>query len=95
MTDHGFQKIYYRGKEVKCDGFTGKMKAISVVIEHNADGSVTVCKEIADQIFNNKRVPAAIRKYFDTTPLLQKIGDEMSKAEYLKFGNMKVPKSEQ
>lgn len=82
MSDQGFQEIRYKGKRVKRDGFTGKMKAISVAVEHNADGSVTVCKEIADSIFDDERIPQETRKYFDTTPLFVKLQNEG-------FGNLK------
>lgn len=57
-------------------GYTGSIRAIPVAVEHNSDGSVTVCKEIADSIFGDERVPAEIRRYFDTTPLLVRLRNE-------------------
>lgn len=64
----GFDKITYKGKPSTPDkGFKGKLTTINVAIEHNADGSVTVCKEIADEIYNNKKVPKSVRNYFKPT----------------------------
>lgn len=77
MIDHGFIEIRHKGEPVKRDGFAGNMKGIPVAIEHNSDGSVTVCKEIADAIFDDSRVPLEIRKYFDTTPVFLRIAESL------------------
>lgn len=76
--DPGFKDIYYRDKRITPDGFPAKIAAIPVAVEHNSDGSVTVCKEIADLLFNDRRVPEEYRKHFDTSPLILKItGDAL------------------
>lgn len=60
-----FDKIYYKGKEMKHDGFAAKnFRAIPVAIEHNGDGSITVCKEIVDAIYADLEVPEHVRNYF-------------------------------
>lgn len=58
-----FDEIHHKGKPVKRD-MTAQMKTIYVAVEHNPDGSVTVCKEIADAIYNDQSVPEVIRNYF-------------------------------
>lgn len=64
-------EIRYKGKPVERDkGFTGTITTVAVAIEHNADGSVTVCKEIADEIYKTRRVPKRIRNYFKPTQFL-------------------------
>lgn len=44
------------------DGFKAKsFKGIPIAIEHHADGSVTICKEIRDDIRNSAYVPQWIK----------------------------------
>ena len=65
MGEPGFREINHHGKPVQRDGFTAKsFKAVPIAVEHHSDGAVTVCREIADQIHNDKRVPDEIRKHF-------------------------------
>ncbi len=65
MGGMSFDEIRYKGKPVKRDGYASKnFKAIPVAIEYNGDGSVTVCKEIADAIYNDTSLPNTIRDYF-------------------------------
>lgn len=70
----GFEEIRYKGKEVKPDkGFSGKLTGIAIAISHNSDGSITVCKEIADDIYANKRIPKQIRNYFKPSPSIMEM----------------------
>lgn len=50
--------------EVTKDGVVGKLYGVSVAIEHNADGSVTLCKELVQELLEDKKVPLYIRKWF-------------------------------
>jgi hypothetical protein len=58
-----FDEIHYKGKPIERDT-TAKMVSILVAIEHNGDGSVTVCKEIANDIYNDTSLSETIRNYF-------------------------------
>lgn len=76
ITDMSFDEIRHKGKPVKRDGFAAKnYKTIMVAVEHNTDGSVTVCKEIADAIYNDQSIPEAIRNYFKPSEPFKFIND--------------------
>jgi hypothetical protein len=61
----GFKDIHYHGKPVERDGLAAKsFKGIAVAIEHNSDGSITICKEICDEIHNDPKVPLYVRTIF-------------------------------
>lgn len=77
-----FDEIRYKGKPVKRDGYAANnFKAIAVAIEHNGDGSVTVCKEIADEIYTNGSVPEDIRNYFKPSDGFKFMSDSFTRAE--------------
>jgi hypothetical protein len=42
-------------------GFKGSLKGIPIAFEVHGDGSVTLCKEIVDQILNDKSTPGWLR----------------------------------
>lgn len=46
-------------------GITGNLFGITIAVEFNGDGSVTICKEIVDDILKDVRVPADIKSIFD------------------------------
>jgi hypothetical protein len=47
------------------EGYTGSYAAKPVAVERHSDGSVTVCKVIADEIWGDtKHTPLKIREYF-------------------------------
>lgn len=70
-----FENIYYKGKKMKRDTST-KLVGIAIAVDHNFDGSVTVCKEIADEIYANKRIPKRIRNYFKPSEGIKFTSDE-------------------
>jgi hypothetical protein len=39
------------------DGLTAQVYEITVAIEHNPDGSVTICKELVQNILESEDVP--------------------------------------
>jgi hypothetical protein len=75
----GFKDIHYQGKPVERDGYTAKnYMAIPIAIEHNSDGSVTICKEICDEIYNDPKVPLYVRNMFKPTESIFKmVSDKM------------------
>lgn len=67
---------------MKRDGFIGTASTINVAIEHNSDGSITVCKEIADEIYANKHTPKIIRNYFKPSPsIMEMMSDKFEEFE--------------
>lgn len=67
IQDNSTADIITRVKELngEPEGYTGGYVAKPVAVEHHSDGSVTVCKEIADEIWGDtKHTPLKIREYF-------------------------------
>jgi len=46
---------------------------IPAAVIHNADGSVTLCKEVVSELYHDRRVPADIHRLFE--PMEDEAGD--------------------
>lgn len=56
-------------KPTPSEGYTAKSyRGISVAVEHNSDGSVTICKEVVDEIQGSPRVPTWVKDILRTAP---------------------------
>jgi hypothetical protein len=43
------------------DGHIGKLYGVTLAIEHNNDGSVTICEEVKQEILDDKDTPQWIK----------------------------------
>lgn len=47
---------------MKNKGYTGNIKAVPIAIEYHGDGSVTLCKELVDEMLADKQLPSWISR---------------------------------